>query len=154
MNRFSLTFIALGLVAATGCTDLEPSTGTETLALEAACTPGVQFDGAWPTIGTWSGVAPQPISANQYFLITPIDANQKNFLVVQADWENGKIGWAAKISRSQRAKVMSTLSLQPGSIDALGGTRGSIKWPPGTEEGQWVMDRGLASYGLTPPAFP
>lgn len=146
MNRFPLALIALSCTFAVGCTDLETTTDTTTQELEAECTGGVQFNGQWPPIKTWTGKAPTPMSTSQYFVVAPIDSNFKTFLAVQADWETGKIGWAAKISRSQRAAVIATLALEPGNIDALGGTRGPIKYPPGTDEGQWVIDRGFRSY--------
>lgn len=141
--RFPLALATLGCVLVTGCTDLDPATDTHTEELFFfGCTGGIKFDGHWPTIGQWTGTAPQAVSANQYFVVTPIDSQGSQYLAVQADWERGKITWAVKITRSQRAQVVATLSLQPGSIDALGGVRPPTNFPPGTDEGQWVIDSG------------
>lgn len=146
MTRIPLTLIiALGGALATGCTDLDQTTSSESQALSSECTSGIEFDGKMPVIGQWTGQAPAPISANQYFVVAPIDSQGKQFLAVQVDWEQGRIGWAAKVTKAQRAQVAATLSIQPGTIEALGGTRGPIKFPPGTDEFQSLIDRGFRS---------
>lgn len=147
MNRLRLA-IALSLslgCSLAGCTDLDDTTSTEAQALASECSSPVKFDGNWPQIGQWTGTAPPAVSKTQYFVMAAMDTQDKEFMVVQADWENGKIPWAIKISRAQRAQVAAVLAIEVGNFHALNGIRIPTGRPPGDPEGQWVIDHGYFS---------
>lgn len=157
MNRLiTLAALAIPFSFALGCAELESSDSTDlgTASQEATvqCWSDVAFDGKWPTISGWNGQAPQSIGPSQVFVLTPITGyNNQYFLISQVNWSIGKIHWAAWAHVSQRPQVMATLAVQPGGINAIGGTRYppiSVGFPPITRDGQII--HGLAANDFAP----
>lgn len=135
-NRIALSLVAASLAFGAACVDDAPTTSAEQ-ALQACET--VWFDGKWPQTTTWNGYAPQAISANQLFVILPGDPNRSHYLIAQVDWEQGRVATLTKFAPTKMNAVLRTLAVEPGGINLLGGTRPPIKYPPGTDWGQGLV---------------
>lgn len=157
MNRLiSLAALAIPFTFAVGCAELDPTDstdlGTTSQAVLTECASDVRTSGQWPAIQAWSGQVPQSAGSSQVFVVAPIAGyNNQYILITQVNWEQGSIPWAAWAPASKRSQVMASLSVVPGDLDALGGTRQppiGIKYPPGTEEFGFMMNRAARNFAI------